>query len=60
MVAKGGYTLLMRLIIAFARTAAAYLLLLPACIMADLAKALLYVADALAHAACKIKGEPKC
>lgn len=50
----------MRLTIAFARTAAAYLLLLPACIMADLAKALLYMADALAHAACQIKGEPKC
>lgn len=49
----------MRLTLAFARTAAAYMLMLPACIMADLAKVLLYVANALAHAACKIK-EDKC
>lgn len=49
----------MSLTLAFARTAAAYMLMLPACIMADLAKVLLYVANALAHAACKIK-EDKC
>lgn len=52
--------MLMRLTLSFARTAAAYMLMLPACIMADLAKVLLYVANALACMACKIKEEPKC